>query len=92
MGMSTHVVGFKPADEKWDKMKRVFDACKAAGVPAPAEVAQFFEFEDPGNKPGMEVKLGDAAQPFRGEGREGLDVDISKLPQGATVIRFFNAY
>lgn len=29
MGMSMHVVGYKPADEHWKKMKAAWDACAA---------------------------------------------------------------
>ena len=32
MGMSTHIVGFRPADEAWNKHKKVWDTCVGAGL------------------------------------------------------------
>lgn len=58
MGMSTHVVGFIPPDEKWQKMKAVWDACRAAGVEVPEDVCDFFEGGEP-DPAGVEVMLKD---------------------------------
>jgi hypothetical protein len=55
MGMSTHVVGFKPPDEKWRKMKAVWDACEAAGTDPPAAVSKFFEGDVPMRKTGLRL-------------------------------------
>ena len=35
--------GFKPPDEKWQKMAEAYRACEAAGVRIPPEVEGFFE-------------------------------------------------
>ena len=42
MGMSTHVVGFKPANAKWLNMKAIWDACQEAEIAVPDEVGDFF--------------------------------------------------
>ena len=55
--MSMHVVGFKPADEQWKKMKAAWDACKTAGVDPPQTVTEYFDGNDPGDAPGMEVDI-----------------------------------
>lgn len=89
MGMSMHVVGFRPADDKWNKMKAAWDACEAAGLPIPEEVENYFEDEYPGDKPGMEVELGEAVQELNREGEEGYQVDVTKLPDGVRFIRFY---
>ncbi|MFA6433029.1 MAG: hypothetical protein WCV82_04460 [Candidatus Paceibacterota bacterium] len=93
MSMSTHVVGFRPADDKWEKMRAVYDACQAAGTQLPASVAQFFGFEPPDER-GVEVNIEktDAVSEWQEDMREGIEVDITKLPENVTVIRFYNAY
>ena len=90
--MSIHIAGFREADEKWNKMKAAWDTCKAAGVEIPDAVLVFFDDEYPGDKPGAEVKLGEAAKEWRDEYYNGYEVDITKLPKDVTVIRFYNSY
>ncbi len=92
MSMSTHVVGFRPADEKWKKMKAVWDACKMAGTEVPNTVIQFFGGEAPGDKPGMEVKLDRAVIEWNDDYRQGYEVDLTKLPPDVTVLRFYNSW
>jgi hypothetical protein len=92
MGMSTHVIGFRPADEQWRKMKAVWDGCEAAGVEVPFEVDRFFQGEAPGDKPGMEVDIKIALQQWDdGNYRSGFELDVTKLPEGVRFIRFYNA-
>ena len=90
MSMSMHVVGFKPADELWKKMKAAFDACKNAGVAPPLAVNDYFDGNDPGDAPGMEVDiLSKAARSWKDDSREGFEVDVSALPPGVRYIRFY---
>lgn len=92
MGMSTHIVGFRPPDERWNKMKAIWESCEAAGVPVPGDVSEFFEQEDPADRPGMEIDISDAVCGYGSEGHDGYEVDISKLPDGVSVVRFYNSY
>jgi hypothetical protein len=93
MGMSCHVVGFHPPDEKWRKMKEAYDACKKAGVDPPRTVEEFFGYEPP-DESGVEVKLKGTpcCKEYRAEMRDGYEIDLTKIPKGLTVIRFFNSY
>lgn len=92
MGMSTHVVGFRLANEQWKKMKAVWDACKDADVDVPAYVEAFFDGEDPADAPGMEVSLGDAVTKWGDDYRSGVEVDVTKLPAGLTILRFYDSW
>ncbi len=92
MSMSTRAVGFRPPDSQWKKMKAAWEACEAAGADVPAAVEQFFGEEPPGDRPGMEVPLGDACVDYAGESESGYDVDVSKLPDSVKVIRFCNSW
>ena len=92
MDMSTHVVGFKPADDKWKKMKAVWDACNAANIDIPRDVAKFFDEQYPGDNPGMTVKIGLAVTKWSDGDSCGYEVDVTKLPKDVTVVRFFNSW
>jgi len=96
MGMSTHVVGFKPPDEKWKKMKAVYDACAAAKIVPPKEVGEFFGFNNP-DENGVEVRENDLVKagclkPYATQGQSGFEIDITKLPKDVTIVRFFNSW
>lgn len=89
--MSTHVVGFKPPDERWNKMKAVWDACRAAKIAVPDDVLSFFNGYDPSPN-GVEVDIGGCLMTLVEEGREGFVVDVKKLPKDVTAIKFYNAW
>lgn len=91
MGMSTHVVGFRPPDERYARMKAVYDACEAASVAAPDEVADFFVGEPP-DYAGIEVEIRDATTEWEGESDAGIDVDLRKLPADVHIVRFVTSW
>lgn len=96
MSMSTHVVGFKPPDEKWKKMKAIHDACKAAGVSRPDEVIDFFDGGEPEDC-GVEASQGDllrcgALVPFKSDDHEGFTLHVDKLPADVKIVRFVNSW
>ena len=47
MGVRVWVLGVRPIDQRFQKMKAVYDACAAAGVGVPEEVLDFFDGDDP---------------------------------------------
>lgn len=89
MGMSTQVKGFRPPDEKWKKMKEVWDSCQKAGIPVPKEVEKFFDYQEP-DPAGVEVKI--KTHPYHEEMIDGFEVKLSELPKDVTVIRFYNSF
>lgn len=93
MGMSTYIKGLRPPDEKWKKMKGVWDACEKAGIAAPDEVDDFFEWNAPDNR-GIEINLEkfECVKDWRDKCSEGFEVDISELPKNITHIRFYNSW
>ena len=92
MGMSTHVVGFRPPDEQWERMKLIWETCEEAGIPIPKEVDLFFDGESPEDKFGQEIKLGIAVTKYVADMRDGYDIDVSKLPTGVWIVRVYNSY
>jgi len=89
MSMSTHVAGFVPPDETWQKMKAIFDACRAADVPVPDEVEDFFEGEDP-DPAGMETGL--PVRKLNDQDRAGYELDVKDIPATVKTIRFWNEW
>lgn len=83
MGQSTHVVGFKPPDEKWKKMKAVWDACDKAGMDPPKEVMKFFNHEPPDERgvaiEEKELKAVGCVRDWGDESYDGFELDVKKL-------------
>lgn len=87
--MSMHVIGFRPPDEKWRKMSAVYHSCVSAGIDPPNEVHQFFDYCPPDLK-GIEVEL--PLIEWNDSGREGFDLEIAKIPEKVTHIRFYSSW
>lgn len=92
MSMSTHVIGFIPPDEQWQKMKAIYDACIDANVKIPKEVGEFFDYVNPKDMPGREVDIKKSIRPYSANSREGFTVDITSLPKNVKWVRFYNSY
>lgn len=86
MGMSMHVVGFRPPDSKWEIMKQIYDACRKAGIEPPDEVQEFFDYQAPDDA-GVEIDV--TVSEWRDDSREGFEVDINELPPDLNLIRFY---
>jgi hypothetical protein len=98
MGMSTHVVAIKPPDEKWEKMKAVFDACQAAGTEVPDEVWEFFDHETPDDA-GVITSMGsgygelhECVTRYSDDSRQGFEIEVAKLPKDVKILRFYNSW
>ena len=93
MSMSTHVIGFAPPDDKWRRMKDVWDACELAGVSAPPEVIDFFEGREP-NENGVRVDLEnhECVRRYNENMKDGFEIEVKKIPANVTFIRFYNSY
>lgn len=94
MGMSTHIVGFRQADDRWKRMKAAYEACEAAGVEIPDDVDDFFDGEPPGDKPGMEVdiKCSPAVSEYNDDSLSGFEIDIRELSKDIGIIRVYNSW
>lgn len=97
MGMSTHVFGIKPPDEKWKQMKTIWDACRKAKIQPPQEVDTFFGGEPPDEK-GVVVHLTEwrkhhpSITEWSAEGAQGFEVAVKDLPPDVTILRFYNSW
>jgi len=89
--MSTEIIGFRPPDETWQKMKAVYDTCTAASVPVPECVQKFFDYKAPSTC-GIEVDLEGIARPWKDDTSEGFEISTKELPDNITMIRFCNSW
>ena len=106
--MSTHVIGIRPPDETWRKMKAVWDVCKLAKVAPPKEVDDFFDGENP-DEAGVLVEIDNTSEysalrkagamtgvkQWHNEYADGFEVDLVKLhayDPTVKVLRFYNSY
>ena len=94
MGMSTSIVGIKPPDEKFRKMKAIWDACDAADIEVPDEVYDYFNGETPDDE-GVRVDIAKDKNAVFGIGewaQGGYIVYLDRLPKDVKIIRFTNSW
>ena len=92
MGMSTNVIGFRAPDEKWEKMKEIYDVCKKNDVDPPEEVGKFFNWENPTDE-GIKVDIKNLTEIYSpNDCSEGYKIKIADLPKNITYICFVNSY
>jgi hypothetical protein len=87
--MSTSIKGFIPPDDKWKKMKAIYDACRVAKINLPDEVEDFFDGEKP-DENGQIVEIPHTE--YQDDYSQGIEVEIAKLPKNVKVIRFYNSW
>jgi len=93
MGMSTSVLGFKPADEKFHKMKEIYLKCDELEISPPDEVEDYFDgYGVEGDGVRVDIKEMDCCSVYHGEVGNGYEVDITKLPKDVKIIRFYNSW
>ncbi len=94
MGISYNVEGVKPPDAKWKKMKAAWVACEDAGISVPDEIYEFFNGETPDEKGvveqlgGMYGKRHQCVALIEDDNGGGFEVDLKKLPDDVTLLRF----
>jgi hypothetical protein len=94
MSMSTYVEAFRPPDEQFKKMLEIYNQCIELGVSIPKEVVAFFDGEPP-SPTGVKVNLNrlkGVVSPYRDESREGVEINLDKLPKDIKILRFVNSW
>jgi len=91
MAMSSNVCGFRKPDEKYNKMKAVYDTCVFANIDVPDEVNDFFGWVEP-NGIGIEVDLDEFVIEDSIDTIESWTIAVDDIPNNVTHIRFSNSY
>jgi hypothetical protein len=89
MGMSTHVIGFKPPDAAYTAKLEAYNACKKASITPPEELQRFFNWTEP-DPQGITVRV--PTREWNNDHASGYEVDISGLDPSVKVIRFYNSW
>jgi hypothetical protein len=93
MGMSTYVNYYRPPDEKFEKMKAAYNACKNAGLDTPDEVSDFFQGQNPNLLNGVEIQApSNSYVEGSDDSRQYIEVDLTKLPKDVRFVRFVNSW
>ena len=92
MGMSTHVEGIAPPDEKWRLMKQIYESCREADIPVPKEVDKFFNYEPP-DEDGVVIPLRDISKDWTHPQHcaSGIEIELAKIPKHVKVLRIVNS-
>ncbi len=86
--MSIRVYAIQPADEKWFKMKEIWDKCKEMDIYPPKEVEQYFDLEYPDSDGKLiDITEQEYVKEYTAEMVDGYEIDISKLPKNTKLIR-----
>jgi hypothetical protein len=86
----TNVVGFRPPDEEYHRMKASYDCHCRLDLDPPHQVDEFFGAMGMPDDAGTEVSMGDAVRDWEGFGMAGLEIEVDKLPSYVKIIRFIN--
>ena len=89
MSTTIFVYGFRPPDERFMSMKKVYETCKEAGVKIPKEVVDFFENDLPPDSLGVKVDIDEWVTDSQDDYWDGLEIDLTKLPEDVKVLRFY---
>lgn len=83
MSLDIYVYGFRPPDERWQKMKAIYQACKSAGVKLPEEVESFFGDDSP-DGPGRQVHIPHSVT----ADHTTYEVNLDHIPKDIRLIQF----
>ena len=94
MGCTLNFDLIREPDDEWRRMKKAWDACRAAGVEVPREVERFFDGSDP-DPDGIKIpykEARDIAVEFSNDWSEGYELDLVKLRERYPQIKKIKFY
>ena len=93
MSVSYHIKGLKPITEDYQKRLQIYNNCKELGIYPPDEIIKYFEDDTEPCDEGIIVYFkADVVKVGSDTYSRYYDVDLSKLPEGVTKVRFQISY
>lgn len=94
MGMSTKIVAFVSSNDPiFQKHWRIWTMCRDERVSLPKETEEYFRgCDSPEDKLTVNLVKGQHYTDYHEDMVEGFEVDITKLPPGVQVLRFYNSF
>lgn len=92
MSTNTYIQGLKPKTGEYQIRLDVFTSCKKINIEPPKEIKDFF-YNGEICEEGIVTELPkEAVREYTDEYREFLEVDLTKIPDDISRIRFVNSY
>lgn len=89
MSVDYYVRGLKPITDDYKKRLEIYKSCNELGIDPPDEIRKYFEDDGEPCDEGIIVYLTeDVVKIGHGSYSRYYDVDLSKLPEGVTKVRF----
>lgn len=88
MSIYYEVLGIIPADEKFEKYKKIWELCEEIGASIPNEVMEYFDNEDPEHQSRRRCDISCAVEKITYDTTVAHQVDLEKLPSNVQFIRF----
>ena len=93
MSISYGVKGLKPITEDYKKRLEIYKSCRELNISLPEEIRKYFEYDGEPCDEGIVVHLKkDVVSNGATDYSTYYDVDLSKLPDGVTKVRFEISY
>jgi hypothetical protein len=90
MSVNISIIGYKPPDNNWKRMKAVYDACVMADVKIPQDVVKFFNGNPPSDL-GVSVYMTSEKREYckdvSGGNGYGYEIDVEKMPKDIKIIK-----
>jgi hypothetical protein len=87
MGMNVYALGFGTQTAQWKKSVRKYKELEYEGKDIPNELENFLGCDDP-DETGPPMELGKCKSDWSDESTWGIEIDVSKIPEGVKTIRF----
>ena len=93
MSMFAYVQGIKPITEYYKKRLEIYKNCKELKISPPEEIRKYFKDDSEPCDEGIIVDLKEyIVKQGSDDCRDYYDVDLTKIPEGVTRVRFVISY
>jgi hypothetical protein len=95
MSMSVYVKGLMPITDDYKKKLEIYNGCNELGIEPPKELCEYFDYARRPYADGIEIELPRNLLEHSADMdycRDYYDIDLSKLPDGVTKVRFVISY
>lgn len=95
MSMSVYIKGLRPVTNEYIKKLEIYEACNELDITPPEELSEYFDYDEHPCEDGILIDIpGDFIEHDTSfhHASEYYDVDLTKLPDGVTKLRFVMSY
>ena len=83
------IIGIIPTDERFEKIRNIYNAYVEAGMRVPTNIMEYFDNKNPNDVTELDVDINMALHRTSGPDGEIFEIELSRLPRtDITAIRF----